>query len=62
MVLGKPDIQTQMSKIGSLFIPPMKIVLKWVKDLNVKYATVKLLEENLRMKPFDIGRNNIFWI
>ena len=40
----------------------MKIVSKWVKDVNVKYATVKLLEENLRMKPFDIGLNYIFWV
>ena len=60
MVLGKLDIQMQMSKIGSLFISPMKMVSKWVKELNVKYATVKLLEENLKMKPFDIGLNNIF--
>ena len=53
--MGKLESHMKRIKVDHYLVPYIKLNLKWIKDLNVRPYTFKLLEEIIGSKLLDIS-------
>ena len=58
MVLGELDNNMQKNETGCFLTPSTKINSKWMKDLNAKQETIKILQKKTGSNLFDLSRSN----